>query len=344
MTDSAKFAIQWSLDYPRIVSRDSKVFQLAKTGDVEGMKAMFSAGLATPRDTTVYGVSLLHTAARSRHLDLMRLLIQEGANVNVPDEDGDVPLHGALAFADNYEAVRLLIASGADLANQSIDSRTPLHTIFNNTIGQVLQAADVIEQTAGDFTGMSISHFIAWSSKSTVLDFQRGRMHNLTDLWAPDTSGRTCLHLAASRGNLGILEYLLERAMTHQVRGTDLQGLSPLHYAVRSTRVGPVVDLLLAKGGDILAKDHSGCNILHHAAKWNNLEAVKKVLTLGVKDSLLAPDTRGRMPSQHAPQRPLSEVYNYISRVECAKSLKSTRNRVESPLHRDQDICIKMRN
>ncbi|KAL8797987.1 MAG: hypothetical protein Q9182_007051 [Xanthomendoza sp. 2 TL-2023] len=283
------------------------------------MKAMFGAGLATPRDTTVHGVTLLHTAALSRHLDLMRLLIQQGANVNVPDEDGEAPLHGALAFEDNYDAVRLLIANGADLANQSTDSKTPLHTIFNNTIGQVLQAADILEQTAGDYTGMSISHFIAWSSKSTALDFQRGRMHDLTDLWAPDTAGRTSLHLAAARGNLKILDYLLERAMGHHVRGTDLQGLSPLHYAVRSTRVGHVVDLLLAKGGDILTKDRSGCNILHHAAKWDNLEAIKKVLTLGVNESLLAPDT----PLWH-PKRRGTELNLFDKETETAVSKSKT--------------------
>ena len=234
---SAKFAIHWSLDYPRIVPRDSNVFRLAKAGDVEGIKTLFSAGLASPRDTTVFGVTLLHTASRLRNIRLLRFLIQEGSGINIPDEDGEVPLHGALAFEDNYNTARLLIESGADLANQAADSKTPLHTNFNNTVAQVLLKTDAIEGTVTDYAGMSITHFIAWSSRSTVMDFQRGRMHDLTDLWAPDNSGRTCLHLAASRGNLNILEYLLERAAPHQVRGTDIRGCPPLHYAVRSTRV-----------------------------------------------------------------------------------------------------------
>ncbi|KAL8675817.1 MAG: hypothetical protein Q9186_007581 [Xanthomendoza sp. 1 TL-2023] len=344
MTGSAKITIHSSLVHPRIVSQDSNVFRLARMGRVEEIKALFSARLATSRDTTVYGVSLLHTAARLRNLDLMRLLIQERAYVNVPDEDGEVPLHAALAFEDNYDAVRLLLANGADLANQSTESRTPMHTIFNSTIGQMLRAADTIEETERDYTGMSISHFVAWSSRSTAIDFQRGRMHDLTDLWAPDTSGRTCLHLAASRGNLSILEYLLERAMPHHVRSTDVQGLSPLHYAVRSTRVGPAVDLLLAKGGDILARDQSGCNILHHATRWNSLEGIKKSLTLGADESLLAPDSHGCMPSQYASRQPLSEAYIYMSHIESARSPTMIQSRVNSSIPRYEDICTKVQH
>ncbi|KAL8735153.1 MAG: hypothetical protein Q9166_001029 [cf. Caloplaca sp. 2 TL-2023] len=339
---SAKIAIHLSLDYPRIVSRDSNVFRLAKAGDIVGIKALFSAGLATPRDTTVYGVTLLHTASRLRNTTLIRLLIQEGADVNVPDEDGEVPLHGALAFEDNYDAARLLIANGADLANQATDRKTPLHTLFTSTVAQVLLTTDAIEETVSDHTGMSITHFIAWSSKSTAIDFQRGRMHDLTDLWAPDNCGRTCLHFAASRGNLSILEYLLEQATPHQVRITDSQGYSPLHYAVRSTRVATAVDLMLAKGGNILAKDHLGCNILHHAAQWNNLEAIKKVLKLGASKALLAQDKHGRMPSQYATGGPLSAMYEYLSRVESAMSPESMQSRDVSFRSIDKDISIRV--
>ncbi|KAL8913322.1 MAG: hypothetical protein Q9171_001799 [Xanthocarpia ochracea] len=341
---SAKFAISWSLDYPRIVPRDSNVFLLAKAGDVEGIKTLFSAGLASPRDTTVFGVTLLHTASRLRNIKLLRFLIQEGSGVNIPDEDGEVPLHGALAFEDNYDTARLLIESGADLANQATDSKTPLHTNFNNTVAQVLLKTDAIEGTVSDYAGMSVTHFIAWSSKSTVMDFQRGRMHDLTDLWAPDNSGRTCLHLAASRGNLKILEYLLERAAPHQVRGTDIGGCPPLHYAVRSTRVTIAVDLILAKGGNILAKDHLSCNILHHAARWNNLEAVEKVLTLRANKILLAEDKHGRMPSHYARGDPLSAVYKYLSQVEPAISPELKHSRAVSLQSSNNDICLKIQD
>ncbi|KAL8918596.1 MAG: hypothetical protein Q9172_005350 [Xanthocarpia lactea] len=341
---SAKFAIHWSLDYPRIVPRDSNVFRLAKAGDIEGIKTLFSAGLASPRDTTVFGVTLLHTASRLRNIRLLRFLIQEGSGVNIPDEDGEVPLHGALAFEDNYDTARLLIESGADLANQATDSKTPLHTNFNNTVAQVLLKTDAIEGTVSDYAGMSITHFIAWSSKSTVMDLQRGQMHDLTDLWAPDNSGRTCLHLAASRGNLNILEYLLERAAPHQVRGTDIGGCPPLHYAVRSTRVTIVVDLILAKGGNILAKDHLGCNILHHAARWNNLEAVEKVLTLRANKILLAEDKHGRMPSQYARGDPLSAVYKYLSQVEPAISPELKQSQAVSLQSSNNDICLKIQD
>ncbi|KAL8724981.1 MAG: hypothetical protein Q9181_006585 [Wetmoreana brouardii] len=277
---------------------------------------MFGAGLATPRDTTVHGITLLHTASRMRNMKLLRLLIQEGADVNAPDEDGESPLHFALAFEDNYDAARLLIENGADLANKTIDNRTPLHTFFTNTISQVMMKSDWIEETLADSEGMSITHFIAWSSRSTTTDFQCGRSHDMIDMWTTDSWGRTCLHFAASRGNLTVLEYLLEQAPPYEVRRTDLQGLTPLHYAVRSSRVAVVVDTLLANGASVFAKDNSDCNILHHAARWNSLEAVKRIAALDVEKTLLTPDKHGRMPSACAIGARMCAVREYLLHME----------------------------
>lgn len=59
-----------------------------------------------------------------RNITHTRLLIHERADVNIPDEDGEVPPHGALAFDDNYDAARLLFESGTDLGNQATDCKT----------------------------------------------------------------------------------------------------------------------------------------------------------------------------------------------------------------------------
>lgn len=302
MTDSCKTSVHWLSDFPNIVPQDSKVFSLARSGDVEGIKALFNAGVATAKDVTVYGVTLLHTASRRRDLNLMRLLIEQGADVNAAEEAGESPLHAALSFADNHEAVRLLMANGADLANRTADNKSALHTIFNSTVAHVLMTCDWIEASVADKDEMSIGHFIAWSSRSTVADFQRARAHDLGDLWAADRSGRNCLHFAASRGNCGLLEYLLERATLPDVQKTDSRGLTPIHYAARSSRASMVIKLLLAHGGYLLTKDQRDRNILHHAAQWNTLEAIQETLQSDIDNTLLTRDQHERLQ------------YDYISR------------------------------
>ncbi|KAL9578016.1 MAG: hypothetical protein Q9212_005996 [Teloschistes hypoglaucus] len=313
ITDSCRISVHWLLDFPRIVPQDSKVFRLARSGDVEGIRALFDAGAATAKDVTVYGVTLLHTASRRRDLCLMRLLIEQGADVNAAEEAGESPLHAALSFADNYEAVRLLMANGADLANRATDNQTALHTIFNSTVAHVLMTCDWIEATVADKDDKSIGHFIAWSSRSTVVDFQRARAHDLGDLWTADRSGRNCLHFAASRGNFGLLEYLLKSAAPSDVLETDSQGLTPLHHAVQSTRASAVIKLLLARGGNLLTKDHSDRNILHHAAQWNTLEAVQEMLRLGVDNTLLGRDQYERLHVEYMSGDPSSAVGESLS-------------------------------
>ncbi|KAL8713773.1 MAG: hypothetical protein Q9220_002300 [cf. Caloplaca sp. 1 TL-2023] len=310
-----KFAIHLTLSLPRIVPQNSKSFQLARAGDFEGLQDMFSASSATPNDTTVHGISLMHTASRMRNTDLVKLLIQQGADVNAPDEDGITPLHGALSFEDNYQLARLLIEAGADPGNRTVDGKTTLHTQFTNTLGQVMMKADFLEETLTDAEGLSISHLIAHSNRSTVVDFLHGQAYDMMDLWTADRFGRTCLHLAAKRGNLSILEYLLIRAPPHEVTRKDSQGRTPLHYSVQSSRCASTIDLLLANGGQVFTRDDSGCNLLHHASRWGNLKAIRKTLSLDAGRTLLCRDAYGRMPSHYA-TRALSGTSTYLSKLE----------------------------
>ena len=38
----------------------------------------------------------LHLAVERQHVQIVKLLVREGANLNIPDKDGDTPLHEAL--------------------------------------------------------------------------------------------------------------------------------------------------------------------------------------------------------------------------------------------------------
>ena len=61
-----------------------------------------------------------------------------------------------------------------------------------------------------------------------------------------NSSGRTPLHLAALKGNITIVEYLLTKGAEINVK--DNRGYTPLHWAVQYGRKD-VVALLQTKGG-----------------------------------------------------------------------------------------------
>lgn len=326
-----RLTFYWDIDCPRTIPRSADIMRCVEEGSVDGVQRLLGAGRATPRDITVHGTTLLHLASKTSNLELIRLLIQEGGDVNAQDEDGETPLHWAMAGKGNYDIVRMLIENGADLANNTVDRRTPLHTFFNDTVEKVLLRDDWIEDTLPDSQGMSITHFLAWSSKSTPELFERGIAHDLADLWSVDGSGRTCLHLAASRGNVGLLGYLLKRASSTEVQRTDKNGRTALHYAVHSKRL-ETIDLLLACGEDLHAKDNSSQTVLHCAAQWGNLEAAKKIVALDLSKVLLSPDENGKMPSHLARGLKATALREYLAGLESAARCGTDSNR-ETPLH-----------
>ena len=81
-----------------------------RNGNADLVRLLLEKGadVKTPGDTT------LIQAAQSGDVDIMRLLIENGANVNcVSPRIGETPLYHAAA-SGNVEAVRLLLAKGAN--------------------------------------------------------------------------------------------------------------------------------------------------------------------------------------------------------------------------------------
>lgn len=321
VTDRTRNTLHWSLGFPKTVSSDAEIFKSARAGLTGNVKRLLSLGKASAKDTTIFGTTLLHSVSKSGNMELVRLLIQEGADVNAQDEDGESPLHGAMARSDNYHVARTLIENGGDLSSKAVDGKTPFHNIFNNTIGRVLMRNDWLENMRPDSEAMSITHFLAWSSKSTPDIFQRGHLYDEADLLSADSFGRTCLHFAASRGNLEVLSYLVRQVSLKDVEKKDIQGRTPFHYAAESSRATGVIDKLVCKGCNIYAVDDTGRTALHWAARWNNFEAVKKLLAIVGGGTLLLSDTNGRMPSREVCQRRAPALYEYLRDLESSSEL-----------------------
>lgn len=326
VTNRTRNSLHWSLGFPMTVSADADIFKSARSGLIDNIENLLSLGKASAKDTTIFGTTLLHSASRLGNMELVRLLIQEGADVNAQDEDGESPLHGAMARSDNYDVARTLIENGAELSSRAVDGKTPVHNIFNNTISHVLMRDDWLENLQSDSEDMSITHFLAWSSKSTIEIFQRGRLYDDADLLSTDNLGRTCLHFAASRGNLAVLSYLVKQVSLEDVEKKDIEGRTPFHYAAESSRAAGVIDTLLSRGCNIYAVDDTGRTALHWAARWNNCKTVKKLMAMVGGRMLLLSDKNGRLPSREVCQNRAPALYRYLRDLESSGGLSTEKS------------------
>jgi ankyrin repeat protein len=94
------------------------------------------AEVNSPSDNGLH-VMPLHSAAANRHLEIARLLLEHGAMVNARQADDFTPLHAA-AQNGQLEMVKLLLYNGADIMAASSGGETPLYFALRSKNADVI--------------------------------------------------------------------------------------------------------------------------------------------------------------------------------------------------------------
>jgi ankyrin repeat protein len=186
----------------------------------------------------------------------IKSLIQQGADVNVTDNNGVTPLHSAV-LRDHREIVKILLNAGAHVNVTDNDGYTPL-------LSAVLMGYREIVKI--------------------LLDAG-------SDVNAVDNDGATPLHWAASENYLEVLKMLLHAGAN--LNPVDNNGATPLYWAVLMDH-REIVKILLDAGADANVVDNDGATPLHWAASKNYLEVLKMLLRAGA--NLNPVDNQGRTP------------------------------------------------
>lgn len=86
------------------------------------------------------GVTPLMSACRQGNLDMVKILLEAGANVNEPKSPkGRTPLMVACAYYSDVEVCKLLIARGADVNAKANDGTTALMLAADNAKAGVVE-------------------------------------------------------------------------------------------------------------------------------------------------------------------------------------------------------------
>ena len=109
------------------VAAADPVHDAARKGDVNKLKELVAADPAVVSSTDKMGKTALHIAAASNQLDAATFLIEHGVDLNAKDKNGGfTALDMALSSAHYIDMVRLLIERGANVNTASSQGITPL--------------------------------------------------------------------------------------------------------------------------------------------------------------------------------------------------------------------------
>lgn len=111
----------------------------AMYGNLEAVKTAASQAVDI-NGCSYHGEAALHRASRSNHLQVCRYLLKEGADPNILDEcdENKTPLFKAVEEG-NIEIVKLLVQSGSDVNRVNNEGRTPLAYAVSNQDIEIVQ-------------------------------------------------------------------------------------------------------------------------------------------------------------------------------------------------------------
>lgn len=186
-------------------------------------------------------------AAELGDLDKVAASLRSGANIQCVDKNGRTAMHIACSLG-HIDIVKCLIESGANVDAFSPKSKqTPLHEACIGGHTQILNLllSEVADLDVVDHLGRSGAHYCAMHGERECLEFLCCQG---CDVCLEDSTNRTGVHFAAMHDHCDIIQVLIERGADLDVG--DREGKTPAHYAARYGSV-KALDTLMKNAVDI---------------------------------------------------------------------------------------------
>ncbi|MDF1797070.1 MAG: ankyrin repeat domain-containing protein [Coxiellaceae bacterium] len=244
-----------------------------KNGHVEIVRILLYEG-ADVNFAYLGGTTLLYIAAQRGHIDVVNVLLAKGADVNLRYRDGSTPLYIA-AQRGHIDVVNVLLAKGADVNLRYRDGSTPLYIAL---LHGHIDVVNVLLAKGADVN-------LAYQDGSTPLYIavQNRHIDVVTALLAKGAGVNVAynhrpfpLYIAAENGHIDMVNVLLAKGADVNLACQD--GSTPLYIAIQHGHLD-VVTALLAKGADVNLAYQDRMPPLYIAAQRGCASIVRAILS-----------------------------------------------------------------
>lgn len=276
------------------------------------------------------GMTLLHAVCRDGHKEFAEMLINRGAEINLPDDEGRTAIHYAV-MSGNAELVESLLKLGSDPNKLTKRKETPLH--FAAKYSGLEEIKILVEH------GASIKA-INWTLVENLKE-QRRRQDKLYY----DSNEE---HIIALKKGLGLktpealqddedededeeededddssankkeevqmimdLDHIPVDLLPRDVNdAANIDGMTALHFAAQNGDTA-IVEYLIEHGADIKAQDEIlSRSVIHFAAEKGNIECIKYLTEHGA--NLQDKDSFGATAFHYAAKSNKLEVVKFL--------------------------------
>ncbi|MEE9580389.1 MAG: ankyrin repeat domain-containing protein, partial [Nitrosomonadaceae bacterium] len=221
--------------------------------------------------TQVETLELLPEVAANGEIERVKLLISEGADVNVKNNEGLTPLHCA-AREGHKEVVELLLAQDADvnIGDAGLNRTATEFAMKSNH-------TDIVQLLVSKGADISPLHFALYMKDENKA---RSLIEGGVDVSRRTPFGTTPLERAVLAGLKDIAELLIAKGA--DVNAKNNWNWTPLHSAVYGHEV--IVELLITEGANVNARDGASRTPLYYAQKEGHAEIVELLGKHGAKE------------------------------------------------------------
>ncbi len=309
-----------------------EIHDAASEGDLVKIQTIVSGNPNLVDSADDKGSTPLHLASSKGHLEVVKFLLEKSADIEAVNGRGFTPLQLA-AYSGQRPVVEFLLGKGANInaKNKSMDMTALDFAFMREFQAHKLDIAPFLIYKGAQFEVNKKSRMGLTALDMTIVFGYTEAADYLLGLGADinyvGRDGKTPLASAISRGRPEIARLLIEKGA--DVNVPDKEGYPPVYWAVEKGQVNivgmlldkgvninfvekrhgrtllhiaaikgykDVVDILLAKGADVKAKDGYSKIPLFYAGKYGHKMAADLLTKHGAKKSSDMEENYGRSP------------------------------------------------